>query len=95
MILGFEQVKSSEVGNHHECRLGHWVESHESEKCRSLPAFRQLESSHQQVHELAREAAVAYEQGNVVKAEQILERMGQASGEVVVILEELQRKCQE
>ena len=47
------------------------------------------------VHELAREAAVAYEQGNVFKAEQILEKMGRASAEVVAILEELQRKCQE
>ena len=94
MILGFEHLKSSEVGNHHECRLGHWVDGHDSEKCRSLPTFRQLESPHKMVHELAREAAVAYEQGNIAKAEQILERMGRASGEVVVILEELQRKCQ-
>lgn len=94
MILGFDPMKSSEVGNHHECRLGHWVESHNSEKCRTLPAFRQLEAPHKRVHELAREAAVAYEQGNIVKAEQILERMGQASGEVVGILEELQQTCQ-
>lgn len=57
--------------------------------------FRQLEAPHRMVHELAREAAVAYEQGNVFKAEQILEKMGRASAEVVAILEELQRKCQE
>ncbi|SPF54989.1 Methyl-accepting chemotaxis protein [Candidatus Desulfosporosinus infrequens] len=95
MILGFERIKSSEVGNHHECRLGHWYEEHNSEKCRSLPAFRELESPHKMVHELAREATVAYEQGNIAKAEQILERMGQASREVVVILEELQRRCQD
>lgn len=47
------------------------------------------------MHDLAREAAVAYEQGNIAKAEQILERMGRASAEVVAILEELQRKCQD
>lgn len=93
MILGFEHLKSSEVGSHQECSLGHWVEGHDSEKSRSLPAFRQLESPHKLVHELAREAAAAYEQGNIAKAEQILERMGLASGEVVAILEELQRKC--
>ena len=95
MILGFEHLKSSEVGNHHECRLGYWVDGNDSEKCRSLPAFRQLESPHKLVHELAREAALAYEQGEIAKAEQILERMGRASGEVVVILEELQRKCED
>jgi len=95
MILGFEHLNSSEVGNQHECRLGHWVDSHDSEKCRALPAFKQLESPHKLVHELAREAAVAYEQGNIAKAEQILERMGGASGKVVAILEELQRRCQD
>ncbi|WP_206811187.1 methyl-accepting chemotaxis protein [Paradesulfitobacterium ferrireducens] len=93
MVLGFEHLKSSEVGNHHECRLGHWVDSQDAAKCRSLPAFNQLETPHQQVHELAREAAVVYEQGNIAKAEQILERMVQASGEVVNILGELQQQC--
>lgn len=95
LILGFEHLKSSEVGNHHECRLGLWVDSHDSEKCRSIPTFKQLEAPHKLVHELAREAAVAFEQGNASKAERILERMGQASGEVVGILEELQRLCQD
>lgn len=95
MILGFEHLKASEVGNHHECRLGHWVDSHDSEKCRSLPAFRQLESPHKMVHELAREAAEAYELGNIPKAEQIMVRMGQVSLEVVGILEVLQQKRQD
>ncbi len=95
LILGFENIKSSEVGNQHECRLGHWVDSQDSAKCRLLPAFKQLETPHKQVHELAREAAVAYEQGNIAKAEQILERMGQASGEVVKILNELQQQCRD
>ena len=95
MILGFDPLKSSEVGNHHDCRLGHWVESPNSEKCRATPAFRQLEAPHKLVHELAGAAAVAYEQGNIVKAEEILERMGRASGEVVTILEKLQRDCQD
>jgi len=95
MILGFEHLKASEVGNHHECRLGHWVDSHNSEKCRSIPVFQQLEAPHKLVHDLAREAAVAYEQDNISKAEQILERMGQASEEVKAILEELQLKCQD
>lgn len=95
MILGFEHLKSSEVGNHHECRLGHWIESQDSQKCRSIPVFKQLESPHKLVHDLAREASVAYEQGNVAKAEQILEEMGRASGEVEAILEQLQLMCQD
>lgn len=95
MILGFEHLKSAEVGNHHDCRLGHWVESQDSEKCRSLSKFKQLETPHRQVHDLAREAALVYEQGDVAKAEQVLERMGQASEKVVNILNELQNQCRD
>lgn len=95
MLLGFEQLKSSEVGNHHTCRLGHWVESKDADKCRSKPTFRELESPHKLVHELAREATVAFEQGNKAKAEQILEQMAHASKGVVQILESLQRECRE
>lgn len=94
MILGFEHLKASQVGDHHNCQLGQWYDGQDSERCRSLPEFKELESPHQLVHELAREAAQVYEQGNIAKAEQILERMGQASREVVTILEQLQQKCQ-
>lgn len=93
MILGFEQLKSSEIGNHLTCRLGHWVESEDAAKCRSLPTFSELESPHKLVHELAREATVAFEQGNKAKAEQILEQMSHASKDVVQILERLQKDC--
>ncbi|WP_075363472.1 methyl-accepting chemotaxis protein [Desulfosporosinus metallidurans] len=93
LLLGFEQMKASEVGTHHECRLGQWAESRSSERCRSLPAFKELEEPHKKVHDLAHEAALAIEQDNKVKAGQLLESMAQASQEVVAILQELQREC--
>lgn len=93
LLLGFEHLSANEVGDHHECRLGKWVESKDSEHCRSLSAFGKLEAPHKQVHDLAREAALAIEQDNSVKAGQLLERMAQASQEVVAILEELQKQC--
>lgn len=92
MVLGFEHIKSTEVGNHHECRLGRWLESPDSDQFRSYSAFLQLEAPHKQVHELAREAALAYEQGNISKAEQVLEKMNQASAQVVKLLNEVQNQ---
>ncbi|HVJ48025.1 hypothetical protein [Desulfitobacterium sp.] len=47
------------------------------------------------MHDLAREAALANEQGDIAKAEQILERMGQASEKVVKFLNELQDQCKD
>ncbi len=93
LLLGFEHLTADEVGNHKECRLGQWVESSKSEHCRSLSVFGQLEAPHKRVHDLAREAALAIEQGNKVKAGELLERMAQASQEVVIILQELQQEC--
>ncbi|MDQ7096155.1 methyl-accepting chemotaxis protein [Desulfosporosinus sp. PR] len=93
LLLGFEHLTAKEVGTHKECRLGQWVESNKSEHCRSLAAFRQLEAPHKQVHDFAREAALAIEQGNRTKAEKLLEQMAQASREVVEILDQLQREC--
>jgi methyl-accepting chemotaxis protein len=61
----------------------------------SLPTFKQIETPHQQVHDLASEAAMAYEQGNITEAEQILVKMRQASEKVVMCLNELQVQCRD
>ncbi|KJR44686.1 hypothetical protein UF75_4929 [Desulfosporosinus sp. I2] len=49
-----------------------------------------LESPHARVHDLARQAALTYSQGNTAQTESLLSEMSQASKEVVGILEELQ-----
>jgi Methyl-accepting chemotaxis protein len=93
LLLGFEQINSSEVGSHHDCPLGKWADGRSSERCRSLPAFKKLEIPHKRVHDLAYEAAQAIEQGDKLRAGRLLETMSQASQEVVVILQELQQSC--
>ncbi|AET67134.1 methyl-accepting chemotaxis protein [Desulfosporosinus orientis DSM 765] len=93
MILGFDILKSSEITDHHQCRLGQWVDNIGNEKCGSLAALRQLEEPHRKVHDFARQAAAAYEEGNLAKAEEILTVMTQASQEVVDLLSQLQKDC--
>lgn len=95
MILGFDSVKSTEIGDHHECRLGKWVDNIGTQKCGSLAALHELEGPHRQVHDLARQAAAAYEEGNLAKAEQILATMTQASRDVVDLLSQIQRDCKD
>ncbi|MBC2722625.1 methyl-accepting chemotaxis protein [Desulfosporosinus sp.] len=90
MLLGYEHVDPSTVGNHHDCRLGKWAESPENEGLRHNPIFSKLASPHARVHDLARQAALAYNQGNTNQASDYLAQMSQASQEVVGILEELQ-----
>ena len=91
MLLGYEQVDPQNVGTHHDCRLGRWVDSPESSILRANPTFLKLATPHERVHELSRTAAHAYSQGNVHEAANLLNEMSQASQEVVRILDELQR----
>ncbi len=90
MLLGYEQVDPNNVGTHHDCRLGRWADGPETTALRSNPLFMKLESPHARVHDLARQAALSYSQGNTAQAESLLSEMSQASNEVVNILEELQ-----
>lgn len=89
MLLGYEHVDPSTVGTHLDCRLGQWTDSPESLELRANPTFLKLASPHQRVHELARQAALAYSQGNLNEAEKHLTQMSQASQDVVAILDEL------
>ncbi|TGE31973.1 methyl-accepting chemotaxis protein [Desulfosporosinus sp. Sb-LF] len=90
MLLGYEQVDSKSVGNHHDCRLGRWADGSEATALRANPTFMKLESPHERVHDLARQAAQAYNQGKINEAEDLLSQMSQASQEVIEILNELQ-----
>ncbi len=92
MLLGYEQIDPSTVGNHHECRLGKWVDGPETTALRQNPTFLKLSSPHERVHELAKQAALAYSQGNPNQASTLLDEMSQASQEVVGILDELQQQ---
>jgi len=92
MLLGYEHVDPSTVGTHHDCRLGRWVDGPQTAALRQNPTFLKLSSPHERVHELARQAAIAYSQGNANQASTLLAQMSQASQEVVGILDELQQQ---
>jgi len=91
MLLGYEHVDPSTVGNHHDCRLGRWAEGPETTKLRTNATFLKLSAPHERVHELARQAAHAYNQGNMNEAEKLLDQMSQSSQDVVGLLNELQQ----
>ncbi|EHQ91927.1 methyl-accepting chemotaxis protein [Desulfosporosinus youngiae] len=90
MLLGYEHIDPNSVGTHHDCRLGKWADGPETKALHQNPTFSKLASPHERVHELARQAAFAYNQGNIHQASSLLAEMSEASQEVVKILEELQ-----
>lgn len=89
MILGFESIDENTVGTHLTCRLGKWVSAQDTSNQTLESLLRKLESPHAELHNLAKEAARAYNNGDIEGAERYLEKMDLASKEVVGVLKQL------
>ncbi len=91
MLLGYEKLDEGEVGTHHDCRLGKWVGSQVVTDSRIKDLFYKLEVPHAKLHELAKEAIRAFNQGDISGAERALNSMDLASEEVVNILNQIKK----
>lgn len=89
MMLGFEQISIHEVTSHTECALGKWYTSGATDRIRNLPAFKQIEKPHKAVHDCAKYAVEQHQLGNEPEVRKALERLEEASHEVVDLLEQL------
>lgn len=91
LLMGYENLES--VNNHHECRLGKWVDNDATEQCRGHKAFHAMQAPHKGVHEAAREALKAHKSGNARDAEVAFERLRNESKKVIECLKKLQDDC--
>ncbi len=90
ILMGVSDKKPEEFADHTSCRLGKWYyEGVGKQTCSHLPAFRNLEAPHKEVHSSGIEAIESYRGGNVQKAIRALEKMEQASLKVMENLEEI------
>ncbi|ADK14454.1 MULTISPECIES: methyl-accepting chemotaxis protein [Clostridium] len=89
MLLGNEKVNTNEVGDYKGCRLGKWYYNIDSDKFKNSKAFVELEKSHIELHEVAKEAAIAYERNDIKMAEECLERMDMCSKKVFALMDEI------
>lgn len=90
LILGFEKMTELDVGLPRESRLGQWYYGKGRELLGNERAFKELEQPHLEVHEIARNAVNAYNNGDKRTAEQYLQRLADASHIVIGKLQELQ-----
>ncbi len=89
--LGFNEINVNEVGNHHECRLGKWIESRGSDVPKLKKHLIHLEKPHSELHELARRAVIAYNSGDSHLGDQLLIDLSNISREVVRTLEGMKK----
>ncbi|MEL0169389.1 MAG: methyl-accepting chemotaxis protein [Pseudomonadaceae bacterium] len=84
---------SQTMSSHHDCRLGQWYyQGQGAELYSHLPAFRQLESAHRQVHEHGLQAREAALKGDNTRVHKLLLQMEQASVQVAQQLDRLERE---
>ncbi|WP_425803470.1 methyl-accepting chemotaxis protein [Desulfitobacterium sp. Sab5] len=93
MLKGIEEVAPEEVTSHKVCRLGKWYSS-EDNPFKSLNEYQAMDDPHRLVHEMAHEAAIAYQQGDLDKAQKCLKKLDQQSGKVIKYLNSLIAKAE-
>lgn len=90
MFLGLESLTPEDVSSHRDCRLGKWYFSDKAkERFGNSSAYRELDHHHELVHLNARDAVIAFNNGNIQKAEEHLREIEIASQHVLSYLNEL------
>ncbi|YCI29183.1 methyl-accepting chemotaxis protein [Erwinia sp. PK3-005] len=86
--LLFHKDKKGKVNTHHECRLGKWYYEGEGHALfAGNEKFRQLERPHADVHNNGRAALTAYRQEDIKALAGFLEKMEDASSQVILIID--------
>ncbi len=92
MLLGYDNIQLAEVGDHHSCRLGRWLETRGSENPALAAYIREINAPHERLHRLASEAVIAYGSRDTQTAEALLEQMDSVSKQIVAVLEQMKLK---
>jgi methyl-accepting chemotaxis protein len=87
-LMGHSEWSIDAVPDHHNCRLGKWWDN-VTGKAAELSSFKELEEPHARVHEAARRALKAYQEGHFNDAMAGLRDMNRASGDVIDKLDAL------
>ncbi|TAN59968.1 MAG: HAMP domain-containing protein [Magnetospirillum sp.] len=88
-IMGRNDLTSSQLSDHHTCRLGKWYDTLKDDRLTSLPAYGRLLDPHKRVHAHGKTALDLHAQGQAVAALAEVDRLNGASHEVLDLLEEI------
>jgi len=89
VVHGELELREDELASHESCRLGRWYYGAGADAFRSLPAFRELEEPHQQVHRIGKEIVRLVNQGQKEAALEQIKAVRDASERVIGLLRAL------
>lgn len=91
MVCGKDGLNEHELADHHSCRLGKWYDRVTDSTLKNNSHFRELLTPHELVHKHGISAVSLYNQGNVGEALKEIERVEEASVEVLRLLNLLEQ----
>jgi len=92
-LTGDLKLDPAKMPDHHGCRFGKWYDSDGVQACGTNASFRAVESPHQRIHSLGREAVAAYDRGDSDQAKQIYAEIEQISESIGGLLERAKNEC--
>ena len=88
-IMGRNQLTSSQLSDHHTCRLGKWYDTLKDDRLSGLSAYTRLLDPHQRVHAHGKTALDCHARGDHDAALAEVDMLNDASHEVLDLLEEM------
>lgn len=89
MLIGRESLNPAELADHHQCRLGKWYDASRHSELAGDDKFRALEAPHRLVHAHGIQAAKYYTEGRLDAALTEIDKVSEASRDVIRLLDEI------
>ena len=90
---GKEALSKDEAVSHRHCKFGKWYYSEGLAKYGDVPAMREVERPHEELHEMIRTIIEYKERGQMDQAEQAYQYVSNISDEIVRLMDEAERQA--
>jgi len=90
---GDTRIEPTQLPDHHSCRFGKWYFGEGKDKCAALDSFKAIDTPHEKIHAMAKDAVAASNAGDRSKAERIYREMEDISARIGELLDSIKREC--
>lgn len=91
-LKGTLNLDASKLPDNHTCRFGKWYDTIGRELCGNLPSYRTIQTPHERIHALAKDAVSAYNAGDKEKAAKIYGEIEVISKQITDLLENIKKE---
>jgi methyl-accepting chemotaxis protein len=93
-VLGDEQLDPANMATHHTCRFGKWYGNEGKQICGHLSSYKALDTPHERIHSIAKEAVAAANSGDMGRANKLMQDVEDVSHSIMSGLESVRNDHQ-